>query len=394
MNKVMQIESALHSSELKNQRVLLRADLNVLDKNGKIINSHRLTEILPTINLIQKKGGKVILATHIGRPKKQEKKLSTANLVPWFEKNGYAIEFEPTLKKAHQKSVERFEEILLLENMRFFAGEKTNDQQFAKQLAQLGDYFVQDAFGLVHRTDTSTTDVPKLFTPDKRTVGLLIEKELKKLNLLLENPQSPFVLIIGGAKISGKLPILHAFVKIVDTIILCPAIVFTFLKALGKPVGKSLVDDSLIPASKEILDAAREHGTKIVFPIDYQIAHETFKGPITYIDSTEIADNQFGISIGRKTEKLFAQEISQAKTVFFNGAIGDPTRKETLQGMHSILSAMTQSEATTIIAGGDSVAVAQGFEMKDKFSFCSTGGGATLAYLSGKNLPGLAQFTQ
>lgn len=392
MSKTIKIISALHTANLQDKRVFLRADLNVPLKNGLLQDDHRLEALLPTIDLIQRKGGKIILATHIGRPKKRETHFSTQLLVPWFEKRGYTVDFEPDLDSAHKKSFRQIDRILLLDNIRFFSEEKTSSAAFSQRLAQLGDYYVNDAFGLLHRTDNSIIEVPKLFSRDNRTIGLLIEQELNMLNKLLEKIERPFVLILGGGKISGKLPILKAFVQKVDTVLLCPAIVFTFLKAQNKPVGKSLVDDSHLSTSKEILKKAATRGCTLLFPLDYQTALEHFGGPLSFTNSPAIAHNAVGVSIGPKTETLFAREIAQAKTIFFNGAIGDVGRKETLVGMKSILVAMAESKAFTIVGGGDSVAVARQFNLASRMGYCSTGGGATLAYLSGEKLPGLAAF--
>jgi len=392
MSTIIRITSALHSANLRDKRVFLRADLNVPFKNGLLLDDHRLEALLPTIDLIQQKGGKIILVTHRGRPKKREANLSTQLLVPWFEKRGYSVDFEPHLDSAYKKSFQHTDRILLLDNIRFFLEEKTNSTTFAQTLARLGDYYVNDAFGLLHRTDNSITYVPKLFSRLNRTIGLLVEQELNMLNKLLEKTQHPFVLIVGGGKIGDKLPMLENFVQKADTILLCPAIVFTFLKAQNKPVGKSLVDERHLSTSKKILKKAVTQGCTIIFPLDYQVALEQFDGPLSYTDSAAIAHNAVGISIGPKTESIFAREIAQAKTIFFNGAIGDTGRKETLVGMKNILAAMAASKAFTVIGGGDSIAVARQFDLAQHMSYCSTGGGATLAYLSGRELPGLAAF--
>lgn len=394
MKKIVHLTSNLHTANFQKKRVFLRADLNVPIHQGTILSDYRLKAILPTIDLIQKKGGKIILATHLGRPKNQEKELSTALFISWFEKRGYSVEFESNLEAAYQKSFENTETILLLENLRFFPGEKDNNSLFAQSLALLGNYYVNDAFALLHRTDTSIIDVPALFGPKSKTIGLVIEKELAILNEMLEQPQHPFMLILGGAKISDKLPLLKRLLNIVDTILLCPAIVFTFLKAQGLGVGKSLVDDNLLTISREIMDIAKEKNVKLLFPIDYQTALNTFDGKIESTPSTKLANNQVGISIGPETEALFANEISKTKTIFFNGAIGDSARKKTLKGMLTLFSAMAKSNAKTIIGGGDTISVAEKFDLMNKLSYCSTGGGATLAYLAGEKLPGLQLFLQ
>ncbi len=393
MESLIHLHSALHTAKLDGARVFLRADLNVPLENGRIMSEHRLLAILPTIDLIKQKGGRIILATHIGRPEKSDHtNLSTQILVSWFENRGLQVSFEPDLTMAYDKSRQPFGDILLLENLRFFPGEQEKNQEFTQALARLADYYVNDAFALLHRDDASITDLPVLFGPNERTIGLLIEQELQSLNSLIEIPQHPFVLILGGAKIKDKLPLIKAFLPLVDTILLCPAIVFTFLKAQKKPVGNSLVDDTLLAASTQILEAARKQNVKVLFPLDYQIAQEKFDGPVSYIDSTNIPADTVGVSIGPKTEKLFALEIEQAHSIFFNGVVGNERNPITLQGMNAILEAMAETEAFTVLGGGDTVAVAQELGFADEMDYCSTGGGATLTYLSGQPLPGLKIF--
>lgn len=392
IKKIISLTSSLHSTSLSDKRVFLRADLNIPIDQGTITDDYRLQALLPTINIIQQKGGKVILATHIGRPTQPDGSLSTQHLLPWFKAHGYAIVYEADLATALIKSHDDFNTILLLENMRFFAGEKNGDSQFAHQLAHLGDYYVNDAFALLHREDTSITLVPELFTPDHRSIGLLIEKELLMLNTLLINPVKPFVLILGGGKVADKLPLLYSLANMVDVVLLGPAIVFSFLKAQNKPVGASLVDTHYLDACNQFIVDADKKNIKLVFPIDYQIARDTFNGPLSYTDEDRFPADGVGISIGLKTADLFAREIKNAGTLFFNGLMGSIHRPETLAGAHAIFKAMALSPGKSIVGGGDSVAAAQFFKMGDSLDFLSTGGGVTLSYLSGNDLPGLRSF--
>ncbi len=392
MVRYSSIKSHLHSFDLKNQRIFLRADLNVLSAEGKIKNDFRLQAILPTIDLILKKGGKIILATHIDRPKKYDANLSTKHLIAWFCKQGYEIDFAENPDQATIKSNESPSAIILLENLRFFAGEQTHDERFAQLLAASADYYVNDAFGLVHRKDTSITLLPELFPFDRRTVGLLIEKELTELHKLLDKPAQPFVLILGGAKLNTKIPLLRSLISLVDTIILCPAIVFTFLKAEGEAVGKSFVEDALLDEARKILDHAEKKKVKIVLPIDYQIAHNELDGPLSYIDTDSFSENDIGISIGPKTSDLFYNYIVSAQTLFFNGLPGFIDRPETLLGAQKIFSAIGDSKGYTVVGGGDTVAAAYKLKSTNHIDFLSTGGGATLAYLVGEKLPGLEVF--
>lgn len=392
MNISVHLHSALHTAYLEGLRVFVRADLNVPSEQGIITSEHRLVALLPTLKLIKRKGGRIVLATHRGRPTAANDADSTKILIPWLEKHGFSVTYEHDLEQAYVISQTHFGDILLLENLRFFPGEQKNNALFAQSLARLGDYYVNDAFGLLHRTDTSITGVPELFAPNKRTIGLLVEQELQTLNTLIEQPQHPFVLILGGAKIKDKLPLLRAFLPLVDTILVCPAIVFTFLKAQGQPVGKSLVDDTVLSESLQILEQAQKNKVRVLFPVDYQIAHGTFDGPVSYISSTDIPHDAVGVSIGPKTAQLFAHELEHAHSVFFNGVVGNERNTHTLQGMKSLLQAMAESDAFTVVGGGDSVAVVQELGFADEIDYCSTGGGATLTYLSGQPLPGLKIF--
>ena len=262
--------------ELAGARVFLRADLNVPLRNLNFATDYRLRAILPTIDLIQKKGGKIILATHIGQPKIPTLALSTQKLLPWFKEHGYTIEFEAELTRAHTKSYEDTKTIVLLENLRFFPGEKERDPHFAAQLAQLGDYYVNDAFAVLHRNDASITLTPELFASEQRTIGLLIEREVAMLNKLINSPPQPFVVACGGGKVQDKIPLLFALLPKIQTLLVCPAIVFTFLKMQGHPIGASLVDAASFALCAELLEKARELNVKILFPVDYVVAQHTF----------------------------------------------------------------------------------------------------------------------
>ncbi len=259
--------SHLQTFDLEQQRIFLRADLNVPLSNNTILNDHKLKALLPTIDLIKKKGGKIILATHIGRPRGRDASLSTEHMVPWFTKRGYAVRFEPDLSKVAALSRNHFDEIVLLENLRFFPGEQSDDQAFAHVLFPLADYYVNDAFALLHRHDTSITLLPALFSPQKKTFGLLVEQEFKALNKLKENPPRPFVIVCGGGKVNDKLPLLQAMLATAQTFLLCPAIVFTFMKAQGHRVGKSLVDNSALQAVAAMITKAEKEGVRLVFDV-------------------------------------------------------------------------------------------------------------------------------
>ncbi len=391
---MIHLKSHLPELNLHGKRIFLRADLNVPLKDSIILNDHRLQAVLATIDLIQAGGGKIILATHIGRPKNQEPNLSTRNLMPWFEQRGYTVTFQSDLAKAHGESYHNPQAILLLENMRFYSGEKTGDKTFAEQLARLGDFYVNDAFGALHRSDSSITLTPNLFPPHARTIGLLVEKELAMLNKLLAAPKQSFALVLGGGKVADKLPLLHAFLDKISDLFLCPALVFTFAKAEGLPVGKSMVDDALLDTARDFLRTARAHGITIHMPSDYMITHNDFNGPLMPmpVSAQQFPANAVGISIGPKTAELYASRLREAKTIFFNGLMGSVGRPETLTNVKTIFEGVAESQAFSVIGGGDSVAAAQLLGFADSMSYLSTGGGATLTYLSGQPLPGLQPY--
>ncbi len=387
------IHSQLKTWNINNKRIFVRADLNIPLKDGIILNDFRLNNILPTLNYIIKNNGNIILATHIGRPEHQEKKLSTQILIPWFMQRGYEIVFVPDIKTIAQHKIIP-KQILLLENLRFFPEEKNGDPFFAKQLARSAHYYINDAFGAIHRNDCSISLLPYEFPDNRRSIGFLIEKELCMLSSLKNNPQHPFLIILGGNKIEDKIPLITGLLKTIDLIILCPALCFSFLKSMGQPVGKSLVNDTISTLCTKIMAQINHSNIQLIFPIDYQVATDTVNGPLLIVSAQTFPDNAVGISIGPKTIKLFATAINQAKTIFFNCAMGFEDREETCQSTYSIIKAMAHSTATTIIAGGNSVDAAFKSGSASSITHLSSGGGAALAYLSDIILPGLVPFEE
>lgn len=376
------------------QPVFLRADLNVPLKNGTIVSDKRLQAIKPTLDALLNKKAIVILATHLGRPKKQEPSLSTRQLIPWFKKNGYRIIFckDPdTVQAMLEKNVPP-KTILLLENLRFFPGEQTGNYAFAQELKQLANWYVNDAFGALHRNDTSVVLLAEQFHPDKRSLGYLVAKELQFLEKTFSLPTaSPLCFILGGGKISDKLPLIDHFIGKADQILLCPALVFTFLKAQGNQVGRSLIDETLIPIAQLILNKADKTKTKLIFPIDYQVALNTIDGPLEFVAADNFPPNGIGISIGSETIIYYKKYIEKAAIIFFNGMMGFNDRPETLHGMEQLLTLIAQAPGTSIVAGGDSLALIEKLKLEG-ISYQSTGGGSTLTYLAGKKLPGLQPF--
>jgi len=382
------LKSLLPSTNFAGKRVFLRADLNVPLYNGAIISDLKLHALRPTLDMILEKSGKIILATHIDRPKGYDPSLSTQILIPWLTAQGYTVAFEADLKQAYAKSFHDPKTILLLDNLRFFPEEKGHDAQFAQSLARLGDYYVNDAFGAMHRLDCSVAQVPQLFTADKRMFGLLVERELANAQRLL-NPEKPFTLIIGGNKTSDKIPLIKQLLPHIDTLLLCPAPVFTFLKAENKPVGTSLVDNDAIDSCLNLKNDAQRYNVTIKTPLDYMVSHDTFHGPFYIVPENKLSNIDYGISIGPITKELFGEIIANSKTIFYNGLMGDLNHPETLEGVQALFTAMANSNGYCVIGGGDSTAAAQILGLAQKVDFLSTGGGALIAYLSNQQLPAL-----
>ncbi len=355
--KINHYKSTLTEFDLNKKKVLLRADLNVPLQQNTILDDYRLLAILPTIDLIVKKGGQVILATHLGRPEGVfSPKLSTKILIPWFQEHGYTIEFSATFATAKILN----SPIVLLENLRFLPGEQNQDSSFAKSLASLGDFYVNDAFGLLHRNDSSITLVPHLFDAQHCTIGLLVEHELNALDKLI-NPTHPFVAIVGGGKVTTKLPMLHHLINIVDTILLCPALVFTFLKAIGIEVGNSLVDSHALSDSLFLIKDAKNNKAQLIFPEDYCVMLAGNEKKLIAVDATAIPPSSMGISIGPKTLIQFTQPINTAQTIFFNAAMGFANQPETMNELRKLLELVAKSPAFTVVGGGDSVSAVRRF---------------------------------
>jgi len=387
------LSSRLYDAILTNKRVIVRTDFNVpLKQDGTILDDFRLKETLSTLRIIKEKGGVSIILTHCGQPTEKKESLSTKKFVPWLEQNGFTVRFASTPEEAKKKDFEKKHDIVLVENLRFFSGEKKEDPAFAQELATLGTYFVQDAFGALHRRDASISLLPTLFNPEKRSIGLLVEKELNKLNLLVSAPNLPLVLVLGGNKIETKLPLISYFLDKASSILLCPALVFTFLKARGVSVGNSFVEKTMVRKASEILEKAEHSSTKLIFPCDYLVTDNTFEQPYPLRTVQSLSGTTVGISIGPSTVRLFKKELLKARTIFFNGLMGNPHFTETLEATKSLLHVLQETSATKIIAGGDSVGVAKFLNFEKDMAFFSTGGGATLEYLSGRTLAGLIPF--
>jgi phosphoglycerate kinase len=388
---MIRLKSLLPIMPVAGKRVIVRVDYNVPLADGHIACDLRLRATLPTIQTILDKDGKVILLTHMGRPHEFDPKLSTQILLPWFEQQGFSIEFASDLQAAYQKSLHSTANIIMVENLRFFPGEKAHSAAFAQELERLGDAYVDDAFALIHEADTSMTLLAELFPMEKRSIGLLMEHEITTLNKLIENPKKPFVLIVGGNKIEEKTALIRNLAKHSDTILLCPAIVFSYLRSLGKNVGSSLIDETSIELWNNLSTTATQNEVKIVTPIDYLVAKNDLRGELRVIKADGFQHDDVGITIGPETTKLYCQTIKYAQTALYNGLTGIIERPETLQATKEIFNAMATVH-TSIIGGGDSTAAVELLHIERGTLQLCTGGGAMIAYLAGQDLPGLQPF--
>ena len=386
--------------QVKGKRVLVRCDFNVPMKDGRITNDKRIVAALPTIQKLIKDGGKVILCSHLGKPKNgPEEKFSLAPVaVRLSELLGQKVVFandDNVVGENAKAAVAAMQDgdVVLLQNTRFRKEETKNEETFSKELASLADAYVDDAFGSCHRAHCSTEGVTKYTSPN--VAGYLIGKELSIMGKALENADRPFVAVLGGAKIEDKLNVINNLLEKVDTLIIGGGMAFTFLKAKGYEVGKSLLDESKIDYCKDMMGKAAQKGVKLLLPIDTVCAAgfpDPIDGPVetTVVDSDKIPADMEGLDIGPKSRELFADAVKSAKTVVWNGPMGVCENPTLAQGTLAVAQAMADSEAVTIIGGGDSAAAVEQMGLGDKMTHISTGGGASLEFLEGKTLPGVA----
>jgi phosphoglycerate kinase len=381
--------------DVSGKRVLVRVDFNVPIESGKITDDRRIRAAVPTIRLIIDRGGSAVLMSHLGRPEGKGFEASES-LKPCAERLaellGTGVEFpsHDPVDDAAAAAVKSLKAggVLLLDNLRFHKGEKKGDAEFAAKLAAYGDAYCNDAFGTCHREDASMYAVPSAMSGKPRVVGLLVEKELKYLSGALANPAKPYVMVMGGAKVSDKLPMIHAVLQKADAVLIGGAMAYTFLQALGKQVGESRVETDMLKQAKAILDEAARLKCDLMLPQDHvcstQFAERS--GDIqTFADA--IKPGYMGLDIGPKTQAAYALRIRKAKTVVWNGPMGVFEWMPFRVGTHSVASAMahaTKEGATTIVGGGDSAAAAEAFDMNEAFSHISTGGGASLEMLAGR----------
>ena len=380
--------------QVKGKKVLVRCDFNVpLDADKNITDETRINAALPTIKYLLDNGAAVILCSHLGRPKGEfNMKYSLAPVAKRLsEKLGFEVKLAKDVIGPDAKALAaavKPGEAILLENVRFHAEEEKNDPAFAKELASMAELYVSDAFGTVHRAHASTAGVADYLPA---VAGYLIGKELTFLGNAVENPVRPFVAILGGAKVKDKIGVITNLLDKVDTLIIGGGMAYTFSKAMGGEIGNSLLDEERIGMAKEMMETAKAKGVKFLLPIDTVIAND-FDNPteIKTVEAGKIPEGWQGLDIGPKTIELFSDAVKSAKTVVWNGPMGVFEKPEFAKGTLAIATAMAESDATTIIGGGDSAAAVTQMGLAPKMSHISTGGGASLEFLEGKVLPGVA----
>ena len=374
---------------------VVRCDFNVPMKDGAITDDTRIVASLSTIQYLHQQGAKVILMSHLGRPKGEPKpefslKPVAERLSQYLETEVHFLASDLVVDDAVRDQVAKLSagEIALLQNVRYREEETKNDPDFAKDLAELGDVFVQDAFGTAHRAHASTTGIASYIPA---VSGFLIEKELKFLGQAVNDPERPFAAIMGGAKVGDKIPVITNLLNKVDILIIGGGMVYTFLKAQGYSIGTSLLDEEGLKLVPEILKKAEEKGVQILLPVD-TVAADSFSEDAAYdnYDADKIPEDRMGLDIGPKTIQLFTENLKKAKTIVWNGPMGVFEMAPFAVGTKAIAECLAESDATTIIGGGDSAAAVQQFGLGDKMTHISTGGGASLEFLEGKELPGIA----
>ncbi len=389
------MKKTIRDINLKGKRAIVRCDFNVPQKDGAITDDNRIQAALPTINYLIEQGARVILMSHLGRPKGEPK--MEYSLAPVAERLSQLLGKEVKFKSCPTVVCDTIREmamsledgeVMLLENVRFRKEETENGADFAKELASLGEVFVQEAFGTAHRAHASTAGIADYLPA---VSGFLIEKEVKFLGGALENPKRPFVAIMGGAKVGDKIPVIENLLRKVDTLIIGGGMSYTFFKSMGLEIGTSILDEANIALAGELLKKAEAAGVKILLPVDVVCAKEFSNDTQTRIVSRdEMPADMMGLDIGPKTVELYGQVLKEAKTIVWNGPLGVFEMETFEKGTRAIAEILAESDAITVIGGGDSAAAAEQFGLADKMSHISTGGGASLEFLEGKVLPGIA----
>lgn len=383
-------KKTIEDIQVKGKKVLVRCDFNVPLKDGVITDENRLNGALPTIKYLVEKGAKVILCSHLGKDASKSLAPVATRLSEMLGKEVVFARDEEVVGENAKKAVASMKDgdIVLLENTRCRKEETKNVEEFSKELASLADVFVNDAFGTAHRAHCSTVGVTDYI--DTAVCGYLIQKELKFLGNAVETPERPFVAILGGAKVSDKIAVINNLLDKVDTIIIGGGMAYTFLKAQGYEIGTSLVEEDRLDYAKEMIVKAEEKGVKFLLPVDHRVATEFKDVEAVVTEDQNIPAGSMGLDIGPKTETLYADAVKDAKTVIWNGPMGVFEFENFNKGTIAVAKAMADSSATTIIGGGDSAAAVNILGFGDKMTHISTGGGASLEFLEGKVLPGIA----
>jgi len=391
---------SIRDLELTGKRVFVRVDFNVpLSESGEITDDTRIRQTLPTLAYALERGARLILASHLGRPKgKPNPKMGLAPVAIRLGKllNRPVIFVSDCIGPAAEGPALGLcnAEVLLLENLRFHPEEEANDPEFARQLARLADCYVNDAFGSAHRAHASTVGMTRFFP--QAAAGLLMEKELNYLTKAISNPERPYVALLGGAKVSDKIEVIMNLLPVVDVLLIGGAMAYTFLRAMGQPVGRSLVEEDKVELAKKVLDEVEQRKYCFQLPVDHLIAQKLEASAPTHVvdgTTTLIPSDYMGVDIGPRTAQLFAAEIARARTVVWNGPMGVFEIEPFAQGTLAMAHAMASLQGTTIVGGGDSIAALAHAGVEEKITHICTGGGASLEFLAGKKLPGIEVLT-
>jgi len=379
----------LEELDISGKRVFVRADFNVPVRKGRITETHRIESTLPTLRFLLAKARKLLIASHLGRPGgKRDPEWSLAPVRDHLEQAlSCAVTLAPDCIGSEVEALAQdpTHKVVLLENLRFHKEEEANDPAFSQALASLADVYVNDAFGAAHRAHASTAGMAKFFR--EKGAGILLYKELDYLGRILSSPERPFVAILGGAKVSDKIGVLKNLIPKMDRLLIGGGMAYTFLKAKGVEVGRSLIEEERVALARDLVNQAESLGIPLFLPIDHIAAEETKKNPIT-VDGG-IPPNLLGLDIGPKTISQFIQEIRKARMILWNGPVGLFEEEKFSQGTRSVARALAEHDAISIVAGGDTVAAVMQAGVENKITHLSTGGGATLEFLEGKGLPGI-----